>query len=334
MINRIEAGYNEIIKWKQRFDKLFSSDVTGSRAFKLEQLAMYERLLRQHKSLSSDEKIFRKLVGQEKRNLERSLYPNPLVRLIRKSIMLGVSVFKLGARLFKASPSDQDQLLRDMQKVGFGELTAVAQKRLAQGEPSFKLEQSESLNEKERLNYSLVVSQNQKDAMLEGFEVRHIRENGESASFKFDASSGINKGLAKELVSGRAINSSGNNWKMIDFNDRDSAGNFLLREISVPDFDMVSELGKLQLRRSTEDSSKQLLDGLRAGKKMACSIMVDGKVRSVEIEAQPLKRGFQLYENGKKIQLAKQVEKNENKTGQQQNLRVAHPKQAIRSKVK
>ncbi len=336
MINRIEAGYNEIIKWKKRFDKLFSSEVTGSRAFKLEQLAMYERLLRQHKGLNRDEKVFRKLVGQEKKSIERSLYPNPLIRVVRKAIVLGISAFQLGKKLFSATRSNQDRQLReDMLRAGFGELSTQMQRRLAQGEPSFKLEQSESLNEKERLNYSLIVSQNDKGVpAMESFEVKHINENGQSSNFRFDASSGINKEQAKELVSGRAINANGNNWKMIDFNDKDAAGNFLVRELSIPDFDIVKELNKLSLRRSTQDNAEALLNGLRAGKKMACSMMVDGKLRSLEIEAQPLKRGFQLYENGNKISLAKAVGKGQERNGQMPKLRVAHSKQGIGSKVK
>lgn len=309
MVNRIETAYNEIVKWKQRFDKLFSSEVSESRAFKLEHLKMYDQLLqRSTKGLSRDERSFRNLVKQERRNLVRSLYPNPLIRLLKTTFDTAASVIRFGARLAKgkAESGQTEHIDRQLKKTGFGDLSSQVHQKIKEGQISFQLEQSVSLNEKERLNYLLSISTNERGiANLNDFQLKQIKANGEVLNFKFDSSTGIDQRQAAELANGRAIKFGTDSWKLIDFNDKDASGNYLLKDIRIPGFDVGKELDKLPLKSLSETEKQELVAGFQQGKRMNVDLEIAGKSQQVQIEAQPLKRGFQLYEGGKKISLDK-----------------------------
>ena len=308
MVNRIEIGHSEIIKWKGRFEKLFSAEVINSRAFKLEQLAMYEQLLKNVNRLNREEKVYRKLIRQEKNNLVRALYPNRVFRFIRNTITAGASLIASATRLFSNEPVGQQskEIIEAINKAGFAELHALLQPKLNNGQTNFKVEQAVSVSEKERINYSLSFSSNDnRVTKLDGFDVKHIRENGEVSNFRFDASTGITRDQASELVHGRAINSYGKIWQMIDFNDKDAAGNYALRQIVIPDFDLEKELSKLPLAAQGDHDKQELVFGLKNGKKMQAEILVNNMAKQVQIEVLPLKRNFQLYEDGKKVSMDK-----------------------------
>lgn len=326
MVNKIEEGYNEIIKWKKRFEKLFSAEVTNSRAFKLEELRMFERLLQRNpRGLNNEEKIFRKLIRQEKRNLVRSLYPNPLIRLIRNIFKTGASVLSTGRTFINGDPlpKQADLLNEQLKKTGFSGYLMEIKNKLNEGHSSFKLEQEVSPNEKERIKYILSISSNDRGlAKLDGFDVIHSKENGEIKNFKFDSVTGVNKDQAIELINGRAINSNSDTWKMIDFNDKDASGNYVIKEVGVPGFDLSKALEGLAIKGLSERNKDELITRLKDGKRMEVAIEVNGESRKMQLEVLPLKRSFLFFENGKRVTLDKLNGKEP--PAQKQKLQVAH----------
>jgi hypothetical protein len=82
--NRIE---NEMESWlakEQRFGKLFSAAVIKSRDFQKEKLAYLEGVQTKYTGLlSQDENLSMRVLKREKQRLEKQLYPNLFVRLIR-----------------------------------------------------------------------------------------------------------------------------------------------------------------------------------------------------------------------------------------------------------
>lgn len=306
MINRIEQGYNEIIKWKQRFDRLFSSEVMASRAFKLEQLAQYERLLARHGGLNREEKVFRNMVRQERRGLERSLYPNPLVRLVRRVLVTGLrTVGTIGRMLFgQGGQGSAGRLSDELVRRGFGEVAEGMQRAIRQGEGTGRIGLSEMQANGDRLDFSFPVSMGDDGgARLQAIEVSKVSPDGQRQLFRFDASSEVTRGQARDLVAGRMVNRGGSTWQMVDLNDRDADGFFLARQVSVPGFDLSAALERLPLQRSTLDDKQSLMAGLLEGRRMQCRIEIDGTIKDAEIEAQPLSRGLQVYHEGKKFDL-------------------------------
>lgn len=85
MANRINKWWNEVMEWKERFEKQFPSDFIKGRTFRSAELKRLERILAYPgKKLTEDERLSQRMVYSEHyRELEKSLYPNPIIRLIR-----------------------------------------------------------------------------------------------------------------------------------------------------------------------------------------------------------------------------------------------------------
>lgn len=125
----------------------------------------------------------------------------------------------------------------------------------------------------------------------------------EKVSVKVDKDLGIDKHLAAELLQGRSVNKHGAVWLVGDFNDKDAKGNIKIREINIPDYNPMRELQGLPLKRMSALEKQQLSDDLSKGKKVMVKLTVNGKTKQVALEAAPLKRGFSIYDNGKKVSL-------------------------------
>lgn len=96
MVNRINKWWKEVMEWKERFEKLFPPSFLQSRAFKKAELKKLEKLLSYPaKKLNEDEKLSQKMLYREQyKQLEKSLYPNPVVRLFRNAGKLALSTIQ------------------------------------------------------------------------------------------------------------------------------------------------------------------------------------------------------------------------------------------------
>ncbi|WP_313492015.1 MULTISPECIES: hypothetical protein [Sphingobacterium] len=87
MVNRINKWWKEVMDWKERWEKLLPSNYINSRTFQKAELKKLEKVISYSKAkLNEEERLSQKLLYHQKyKELERSLYPNPLVRLIRNA---------------------------------------------------------------------------------------------------------------------------------------------------------------------------------------------------------------------------------------------------------
>lgn len=82
--NRFTKPLQEWKESQQRLSSIFSSSILKSKAFEKEELIFRQNLLMHiGKPKNLEERITRKLLQQQKRELEKSLFPNLLIRLIR-----------------------------------------------------------------------------------------------------------------------------------------------------------------------------------------------------------------------------------------------------------
>src|SRR3546814_985505 len=79
--NRLEQEMKEWEAREQRFSTLFSSSILQSRAFKKEKVRHLRNLGSRYRwSSNPDERFTQRLLSQERRQLEKELYPNRLNR--------------------------------------------------------------------------------------------------------------------------------------------------------------------------------------------------------------------------------------------------------------
>lgn len=332
MINNIEAAYKSIIEWKKRFEKIFSPDVMNSRTFKLEELARYERLLsRGSRGLSTSDLMFRKMAGQERKKLLKSLYPNPLIRLIRNSVVGTISAVRKLADAFGGEDkrSGNTALLQQCRDAGFSGVEKAIESKLERGETNFRIDQYVSAGRNETLTYSLdFSSEDGEQTRLKGFDLVRQTQGGKVERFRFDLSDRISAQQALELSSGRAVFLGDSTWQVVDFNDRNSDGCFLPKQVSVPDFDVGQLLGRLALNLSDGERT-ELGEGLKQGRKMSFEGQVEGKTLQLQVEAMPLKGTLQFYHDGKRTSLGKQEPDRPKPIVEDGNLKVAHRQKGI-----
>lgn len=96
MVNKIIKWWKEVMDWKERWEKLLPSDYINSRTFQKAELKKLEKIMSYPKNkLNEEERLSHKLLYHQKyRGLERSLYPNPLVRLARNAGKLSMAALK------------------------------------------------------------------------------------------------------------------------------------------------------------------------------------------------------------------------------------------------
>lgn len=97
MVNRIFKWWQEVMAWKERFEKLFPASFLQGKDFQKAELKKLEKILSfPSNKLNEDERLSRKLVRQQYLRLNRTIYPNPLIRL-------GINATKLTASAIKWS---------------------------------------------------------------------------------------------------------------------------------------------------------------------------------------------------------------------------------------
>lgn len=117
--NRYSQPLQEWKENQQRLTSIFSPAILKSAAFEKEELAFRQELLARFRTPKNlEERITRKLLEQEKDQLEKKLYPNPVLRLLRQ-----VTVF-LAERFHVESANQQPH------------------KKASQFKPSFRSEQA------------------------------------------------------------------------------------------------------------------------------------------------------------------------------------------------
>src|SRR4051812_15897514 len=94
--NAFELELAKLKNWDQKYEKLYEPSVISSKANLLDKLERYEILEARFKSLNFEApRLFR----EQKRQLERRIYPNPIIR----------AIFRIAKSIFKNSHlSDYD----------------------------------------------------------------------------------------------------------------------------------------------------------------------------------------------------------------------------------
>ncbi|MET6998664.1 hypothetical protein [Chitinophaga defluvii] len=314
-VNRVE---NDLHQWRsreERFSKLFSFNLSGNKALLKEKLRYYDSVASKYRNTASpDERFALRMLRQERNQIERKLYPNLLLRLLRRLIVPVRQQYILKQEI-KQTTANTDALRNTLQRTGFGNVIHKLEENMAKGQAQFSIPVSQYVNEKERLDYNLSFSKDHNGTYsFDGYKAELY--NGQKQDirrqqyFGMDTDNEITASQAYNLLAGRAVlkeqYQSQGKWMQLDFNDKDMQGNFRLREFQTAyGYDLMKALQQLPLKELQEHRSTQkLLDGLKMGDRQAVSFLKDGKEQRFYIEANPQHKSINIYdEHAKKISL-------------------------------
>ncbi len=157
-VNRIAEAYRAFHKQQDELRKDFSPEVIEGRRFRMQTLKEYNRLLtRFSKGLQPHEMSYRQLLKDERRLLEKELYPNVMLRLALNLYKLTKAI---AIRIVAAPKAKQLGLKDNTQKYGFADSRKKAEQLITKGYDSFAVPLTRSYSPTEQVDYSLNYSTN------------------------------------------------------------------------------------------------------------------------------------------------------------------------------
>lgn len=311
-VNRVEMELSQWRSREERFGKLFSFDLSSNRALLKEKLQYYERIVAKYKGTQDlDERFALRVLRQERNKIETQLYPNLLIRLLRRLLVAPVREQIIIRQNVRQVEQNSQSLHDQLQRAGFTGLSAKLDGHIKQGEQQFNIPVSYYINEKERLDHQLSFTKDQTGQYhFEGYKTSLHNEmkpeENRQQYFSMKAGYEINTAEAHNLLAGRSIQKDGT-WIQLDFNDKDPHGNYRIKEFqSGFGYDLEKILQQLPLKELLNKSeADKLQDALKQGSRQSVSFVKDGNEQRYYIEANPQFRSVNIYdEHSRKITLA------------------------------
>lgn len=309
LINRVEAELNQWRSREERFAKLFSFSLSSNKALLKEKLEYYDRIAAKYKGTQDlDERFALRMLRQERSRLEKQLYPNLLIWLLRRLLVAPVKEQIVIRQDNKKSEENSQALHLQVQRAGFPDLSAKIDEQIKQGHQQFTVPVSYYLNEKERLDHQLSFTKNHIGLYhFEGYKTILYNESkpDEKRQQYFNMHNGyeVNNTEAYNLLAGRCIQNNGT-WMQLDFNDKDPQGNYRVKQFhSNYGYDLEKVLQQLPLKELLDKSeTNKLQEALKNGNRVSVSFAKDGKEQRFYIEANPQFKSVNIYdEHSKKI---------------------------------
>ncbi|MBS1735566.1 MAG: hypothetical protein JSS98_03070 [Bacteroidetes bacterium] len=310
-INRVETELNQWRSREERFSKLFSFSLSSNKALLKEKLQYYDRIAAKYKGTGNiDERFALGMLKQERNRIEKQLYPNLLIRLLRRLLVVPVKEHIVIRQDNRKIEQNSQSLHQQVRRAGFTNLAAKIEEQIKQGQQQFSIPVSYYINDKERLNHQLSFVKDQSGTYhFEGYKTNLYNESkpNEQRQQYFNMKNGyeINTTEAYNLLAGRAIKKNGT-WKQLDFNDKDANGNFRMKEFhSGYGYNLQKILQQLPLKELLNESeANKLHDALKNGNRVAVSFIKNGNEQRYYIEANPQFKSVNIYdEHSRKITL-------------------------------
>jgi hypothetical protein len=272
----------------------------------------YERIASKYKgSQSLDERFALRMLKQEKSRVLKQLYPNLLVRLVRK-VLVAPLIEQIAIRQDLKEVEQNSQSLHDqVQRIGFSDLSARIDQQISQGQEQFTIPVSYYINEKERLDHELSFVKDQTGHyQFEGYKTALQNESKPEETrehyFKMQGAYSIDTTQVYNLLAGRAIQKEGS-WMQFDLNDKDLNGNYRIKEFhSGYGYNLEKVLQQLPLKElSSKTEADKMQDALKQGSRQSVILIKDGSEHRFYIEANPQFKSVNIYdEHSRKITLA------------------------------
>ncbi|PWA10470.1 hypothetical protein DB891_04365 [Flavobacterium laiguense] len=311
-VNRVEMELSQWRSREERFSKLFSFSLSSNRSLLKEKLHHYARIASKYKgSQNLDERFALRMLKQERNRILKQLYPNLLVRFVRK-VLIAPLIEQIAVRQDLKGVEQNSQSLHDqVQRIGFSDLSARIDQQIRQGQDQFSIPVSYYINEKERLDHELsFVKDPTGHYQFEGYKAALQNESKPEETrqhyFKMQEAYSIDTTQAHNLLAGRAIQK-GTSWMQLDLNDKDPNGNYRVKEFhSGYGYDLEKALQQLPLKElPSKTEADKLRDALKQGSRQSVVLIKDGSEHRFYIEANPQFKSINIYdEHSRKVTLA------------------------------
>jgi hypothetical protein len=152
----VETELNQWRSREERFSKLFSFSLSSNKALLKEKLQYYERVAAKYKGTQDmDERFALRILQQERSKIKKQLYPNPVIRLLRRLLVAPVKEQTVIRQNNRKTEQNSQSLHQQVQRAGFTNLAAKIDEQIKQGQQQFSLPVYYYINDKERLNHQL-----------------------------------------------------------------------------------------------------------------------------------------------------------------------------------
>lgn len=319
-INRVENDLNQWRSREERFAKLFSLGVANNKPFVKEKLKYYDAVAAKYKGTPNQEERFAlRILKQERNRIEKQLYPNLLLRFLRR-LILPVKQQYVIKQEAKQTAGNEQALKETLFRAGFGNIGSKLGQYTKQGQQEFSIPVSYYVNEKERLDFNLSFAKDQNgqyqfENYRAGLRNEAKPEESRQQNFQIEPDNTITATQAYNLLAGRAVQREytgmeGNgqsSWRQLDFNDKDAIGNYKMKEFHAAyGYDLKHVLQQLPLKElMSGQETEKLMNALKVGGRHAVSFLKDGKEQRFYIEANPQFKAVNIYdEHSKKISMA------------------------------
>jgi len=310
-VNRVESALNKWRDIEDHWNKDHNINLSSNKGLLHAKLRNYDKVSAKYRNSENEsERMAVRILRQERRKLERQLYPYLLIRLFRRLMILPIVSMLLQRREQQQTQINSQSLNDQLQRAGFGAQREMISEKLNKGEQQFSVPASQYMNRSERMDFELAITVGDSgDAKLTGFKAALIDEkNGTSRShfFSTDAGRQIDLNQAFNLLAGRAVHT-GDRWLQLDLNDRSPEGNYRMKEFPESyDYNLKTTIREMGLENITDNSQLQaLVKQLEKGDQAQVSFANNERNERFTIEANPHFRSVNVFdERGKKVSLA------------------------------
>ncbi|WP_333627460.1 hypothetical protein [Sphingobacterium siyangense] len=309
--NRVEHEAGQWRSREERLAKIFSSAL-ASTPLLAEKLRYFDRIAAKYAGTKDqDERFALRVLKQERRAIERKLYPNIWLRMIRRMLVVPLKSQISSRSQARLSVQNSRELLAQLEGAGFTGISEKLSAAMGKGQPEFSIPHSYYVEPSKRVDFDLAFSKDgQGNIRLQGYKA-HLNNEAkpeESRGQYFSANNGkcLDTESALNLLQGRALERDGG-WVQLDFNDRDARGQHRIKEFPAAyRFDIEQQVRNLPIKElSNQREESALVAALRAGSCQAVTFIKDGNERRCYIEANPQFRSVNIYdEHSRKITLA------------------------------
>lgn len=303
VVNRIETELNQWRSMEERFTKLLSPNLSLSGTWLKEKLAYYEAIAAKYSStVNMQERFALSVLRQERIMMEKQLYPNLLTRLLRRLLVVPLAVQNIRRQYNRRAEENYRTLLQQVQRAGFPDLSVSIEAQIKQGAQQFAVPVSYYINSNESLHHQLQFVRDQSGLyQFEGYRATLNNDEAQPNETRhqyFTTRQGyiLDTTRAYNLLSGRSI-LHGGIWMQLDFNDKDTQGNFRVKEFHHSyGYELEKALRQLPLKESlNEGQIAGLLEQLKNGDRV--SVVLKGvKDQECYIEANPQFRTINIYD--------------------------------------
>ncbi|MEH6680385.1 MAG: hypothetical protein V7724_07535 [Sediminicola sp.] len=329
--DRVEGDLGKWLKREQRFQKIFPGPLAANRSFLKEKLKYYRTLGSRYGNMATpEERTTLRLVREDRKAIERQLYPNAFVRLAYRAYSK-VQNETEKQRYKRRHEANLQGLRASAVRLGFPEdALSKGQRKLPSENPGQGIPFSYEIAANERMVFHWDITGEDGPYKLNGYRATLIKEGepARSHNFSLSGNEGITVVQAYNLLSGRSveIGKEGNrHWIKLDLNDKNRDGNFNVRRFYPKyGFDLEKCLERLPIKQLKDpDSTKELLIDLKNGQRREVTFVSGDIHKRILVEANPHFRSLNFYNgNGKKISYSKALRSTRlKKTTHQNNLR-------------